>query len=209
MIIVDFDHTLFQTKNFVDAIIKVFSNYGVSEEDFRQAYKKSIKDWEDVCGFGYTFEKNIDELKKMGHDLDVEKLLQELKELIKKEYLFFDAIDFLEHFKKEKMVLMTAGDKDFQRLKVETVEIEKYFVQTFYLENGKAKYLKDNIKSSERIFFVNDNLVENKAVHELNPEIVIITKINLNKYAVGDAKEAGFPYFETLTEIKEYIENYE
>ena len=67
MIIVDFDHTLFQTKNFVDAIIKVFSRYGVSEEDFRQAYKKSIKDWEDVCGFGYTFEKNIDELKKIKY----------------------------------------------------------------------------------------------------------------------------------------------
>jgi FMN phosphatase YigB (HAD superfamily) len=203
---VDFDKTIFDCARFETDIKAVFANYGVTPEDYCSTYLRSL------CTvhpqeYDYSFEEQIKFLCELGYDLK-NNILEELNVLLQtNQYLFADTVSFLNWLKSvaQKMVLLTAGDRDFQLKKIDASGIGDYFYDTVVLNGFKEQYLKNIIKAGDQVLFVNDSLRENLAVKSSLPDILIAGKLPPGRYDSDDIQASGVLYFDTLTEIKDYV----
>jgi len=59
----------------------------------------------------------------------------------------------------------------------------------------------------EEIWFVNDKVGETKEILERFPDIKAVLKISEN-FEMSEYENSGLPYFKTLLEIKDHIEQY-
>ena len=205
MLIVDFDYTLNRTGLFKEEIRKVFASFGVDEQTFESSYHKSIQ-WDgEGYGFDYSFEIHIEVLKEMGIDINSDDILSKFDETIKKSYLFDDAIPFLNYFrsKGEKIVLLSSGNVEFQKKKVDASGIAELVDEVKLSHGNKEKYI-EKVIDQKPLYFINDNLKENNIIHELFPDVIILGMKNGFKHETEDRGE-DILYFDSLTEIMEYV----
>lgn len=209
VVIVDFDYTLFDTYSFFNAFKEVFLKNGVTEEDRKRTYDETIVWKGGEMGYDYSFEKQVDRLMDKGYILDRKKIIEELYGCLNNTFLYPDAEDFLLSMKKNfpNRTLLTAGNPDYQRTKVEGVGIGEYFTDFVYINGDKHLYITEAFKNYDSIIFINDNLKENVVLKEIMPHAHIITKFNQRRNTIEELRESGIPYFETLTAIKEYVTN--
>ena len=149
MFIIDFDDTLFDTQNFKKELAYSLKNIGVDEKLFWQTYKEArmLPD----RNFSYSFERHADILEKKNFNKkQILENLNEVKSKIKK-FLFPDTKIFLEYLQSfhQELHLLSLGDKDFQEIKVNNCEIEKYFDSVVELKTFDYKYI--NGKSARKI----------------------------------------------------------
>ncbi|MDO8499902.1 MAG: hypothetical protein Q7S66_04575 [bacterium] len=200
----DLDWTIYNCKRLEADMLAVMAKYGVSEDDYKQTYHKSLRTvGQDL--FDYSFEEHIDFLAEIGYKLDGE-LLADLNDLFKKDYLFPGSLEFIRFFKiiARQTVLLTAGDPKFQRTKIDRAGIGGMFDKVEIVPGNKVKYLIEQ-KFPAPIIFINDNLSENIAIHAARPDIIVVTKANLNRTTLADLQASGIPFFYTLEEIIDYV----
>ena len=93
----------------------------------------------------------------------------------------------------------------FQMSKIKNSSIVSYFDDIKIVEGEKEKQvIKYGVQG--KIFFVNDNLRENVMIKTAAPFVTVITRFNAARYSEADAKKIDVPYFSTLTQIKQYVE---
>lgn len=207
MIIIDFDYTLYRTDLLVRDLKEVFRGYGVGAEDFASSYQQALH-WEgDGYGFDYSFAKQINILQSMGHKVDLAEVVDRLKDCIKKEYLFPEVASFLQFLKSlgDEVVILTAGDAQYQKLKVEKTGVSALADRCVYLSGNKENFVAEVLARGERVVFINDNSKENAIIKKKFPLVEVIGKINSFRYEPGEVAGSGVPYFSTLTEIKNYL----
>ncbi|MFA7315034.1 MAG: HAD family hydrolase [Candidatus Magasanikbacteria bacterium] len=206
MIIIDFDDTLFDTQGFKHELVRSLESLGISAELFWQTYNEArmLTDG----NFSYSFERHARILERQGFDYD--KVLQNFS-LVKakvKYFLFSDTIDFLESLKKSghDLYLLSLGDSNFQKLKLEQCGIEKYFKQVFFRGKDKELVVKEILDKNKKsdIFFINDKIKENLKIKNYFSQIKIILKQN-SSLDEDKYKNSGLVFFKTLTKIKEYV----
>jgi FMN phosphatase YigB (HAD superfamily) len=209
MFIIDLDSTLYKSHNLGAHCKKVFLSFGIDSDVFESSSHRAVHGANGDY-FDYSFENHIDLLSQMGHVLPKEELLKKLNEIFEENHVMDDAFFFLESLKKtnKKLLLLTAGNKDFQYKKIENAQIEKYFDEIVVVHGQKEKFIEENVQKEGKIFFINDNLKENKKVKECHPDVVVLTKRNARKNTEEEWEQSGIPHFETLTEILNYIEIY-
>lgn len=202
---VDWDDTVYNTVAFKADIFNIFAKHGASEKDIIDTFRKSL------CTvaphqYDYTFEEHTQFLRELGYTLP-NTVEGELNALFAKDYLFPDTQMFLQFLKNisDKVVLLSAGDKKFQLSKINDSGISGIFDEVIILSGNKEKYLGENYNNN-KIFFVNDNLRENLSVKQEVPSALVITKLNAARYSEEEADQIGVPYFKTLSEIKQYVE---
>lgn len=202
---VDWDNTIYDTMAFEADIFSIFAEYNVSAEDVRTTFKKSL------CTFSpykydYSFTEHIQFLRDLGYVIP-DSVESTLNTLFLKDYLFPDTILFLKFLKtiSNRIILLSAGDVQFQMNKIKNSSIVSYFDDIKIVEGEKEKQV---IKygGQGKIFFVNDNLRENVMVKIAAPFVTVITRLNAARYSEADAKKIDVPYFSTLTQIKQYVE---
>ncbi len=209
MIVVDFDDTLYNTARFKDDLEKFLFQYGVGKEDFLSSYTAADR-LRAQGAFDYTFERQLECLKEKGYVFS-DGIIKDLDRVLEnKELVFSDAVDFLlaigqtRHHK----ILMTLGNHDFQKLKIASAGLSIYFDEVVILHGQKEVELGERYLAGEKeLIFINDNLRENLVIKELFPDSLVVSKVNSSKYNIDQYKESGLPYFQTLTEIKEYVLN--
>jgi phosphoserine phosphatase len=207
MFIVDFDYTLYKTDLFERDMKNVLCSFGVSAEIYKDSYKQALK-WEgDGYGFDYTFPKHIKILQEKGFEIDLDKTVAELDDCIKKEYLFDDAIIFLKFLKDlgDRVVILTAGNPDFQKNKLSKVGVVDLVDECVYLYGNKQDFVEEILSKERKVVFINDNSKENTIIKKQFPNLEIIGIVNSYKYDEAAVKASGVPYFKTLSEIKKYI----
>ena len=207
MIIVDFDYTLYRTDLLVRDMKEVLRAYGVGEEDFASSYNKSLQ-WDGAgYGFAYSFVKHIDILHHLGFVIPAEAAVKKLQTCVKKEYLFPDAIPFLQFLKSlgERVILLTAGDQNFQAMKIAATDIAQDVDEAVYRPGNKENFIREVLATGEQVVFINDNSKENAIIKKKFPDVKVIGKINSFKYDKEDLAENDIPYFSSLSEIKDYI----
>ncbi len=209
MFIIDFDNTLFDTTAFRIELIKIFAEFGVTKEDFIYSADLAIHGATGTH-YDYTVEGQIQILQKKGYQIPTAIVLKKVKELLKTSFVYPDTISFLESLKEktQKLILLTAGNTDFQMSKIYSVGIEDYFDEIVCVHNKKEEYVESVYTPHEKIFFINDKLKENLDVRNKREDIVVVTKRNPEKNTKEELKESGIPHFETLIEILNYIETY-
>jgi len=174
---IDFDDVLFNTKLFKSDIIKIFENNGISEEIFNRYYKDGSEKKGDSKVRKYNPRKQIRKMKIAG--IETEKIEKEVIGLLKntKKYLFSDGIDFLKEFRQEELYAVSFGDAKFQKEKIESSGIKKYFKKILIVSFSKAIGIKKvlsrkNIKPGEALIFIDDREKFLKDIKKSYPGIV-------------------------------------
>lgn len=171
-IIFDFDDTLFDTKKLKGDIFKEIASHGVNRTLIKKTYKE--------CRSAYCLSKHTQILKK--HDLLIPKSIhKKVAGYNFKSYLFPGIINDLEKLsKKNYLILLTKGDKKFQKTKIEGTNISKYFKEVHVTQKNKEEFFKKT-KYPHPIYFINDKESENKIIKKLFPKIIVDKKIRENK----------------------------
>lgn len=204
---IDFDNTIYDTVALERDMRDTFLRYGVKEADYRETFWKSLcTDSPDK--FDYSFSEQVEFLRKRNYDLP-SKIVADLEALFKNDYLFPDARDFIKDIKKisQKVILLSAGDHDFQYNKFLGARVLDWFDEVIIV-SGKQEKHSIGAASTGKKLFVNDNLEENKLMKSI-ADCLVVTKLNEHKWTRDDAEQIGVPCFKTLTEIKNFLLEYE
>lgn len=207
MFIVDFDDTLIDTHAQKQTRQSLLKEIGVSEELFWETYKKArVNELGEVV---YSHRRHAQILKEYGFDEEKVFALSESVTLRSKEFLFPDAISFLETIKKtgQPMILLSLGDSQAQELRVNQSGVHKFFDRTFFVNDTKVHVVKEVLDhhKPEKVWFINDKVKETLDVVKVCPVVTPILRQSPSIPA-EEYVESGLPYFPTLTEILHYVE---
>jgi FMN phosphatase YigB (HAD superfamily) len=164
IIIFDLDYTLLNTKKFKEDLPSVFF---MASKEWADYYKKNFKNKK----INYSFKKNIEYFRKRGlikSAREEKRIVKRFNYFIKKinNYLFPEVESVLKNLKnkRNKLILLTFGDKEFHKLKVDNLKIKKYFDLIVYEDKNKsASRVLKKIKN-KRTLLVNDNLKESEKI---------------------------------------------
>jgi len=203
-IIFDFDHTLFSAKKLFENLKEEFKKAGVSEKLFFETFQKS------KGNFGYIHRKQFELITKENPELNLIKLEETFKKVINRadKFLYPDVLPVLINLKKEnELILLSYGEKEFQREKIDNSKITHYFNKIVVTQEiNKISELRKILKKKENAVFVEDNpraLVEAKKYF---PDLVTV-RINRNegKYIKEPNNEKIDFVIENLDEIKKIL----
>jgi len=203
---VDLDKTIYDTDRLLDDMWAVAQNYNIKRSDYDKAFMESLHTVNEIQ-YDYSFEEHLNFLKKIGYDIEDE-FLNELNSLVNNNYLFPESENFINFLKEhsKQVILLTAGDTHFQMSKIIGCGAEKIFDEIMVSEIQKVEYFSRHFKGqANKALFINDNLKENEAIKLMYPELNVICKFNPKKYSEDEMKQSGLPYFKTLFEIKNYV----
>lgn len=173
-IYVDFDRTLFDCDKFLEDLYSLINQYNIP--------KSLFKDCQNQCkkrGFNPHI---ILSLVKEKYDFD-DNLIYEIDNLIGKtsEYLYEDAISFLEYLKEigYEIIILTKGNSDYQREKIFNAHLDNYYNKLMVTMKHKGTL---NIDYEESIF-IDDNPIEIQSILNKKPKMIIrMGRIN-SKYS--------------------------
>lgn len=201
----DVDYTIFDTRKFGDDIWAIFSSQGVSRKDYEETYRESL------CTvsreeFDYNFQEHVDFLRKRGYKLE-QNIVDELNNLMKKNYLFPDSIDFIKFLKKnsQKVILLTAGDLKFQEEKIKQSGIVELFDEVVIRNGHKDEYIRPFTEKDYKILFVNDSWRENTKLRKEFPNLLIVGVDGPHGQCDNDGAAQNLIYLPSLTDIKNYV----
>ncbi len=202
---VDLDDTIYNTKQLKEEIYSLFQPFGIGRDDFFRSYEKAAN----MSKFGYfhyTYEKQIEAVREAGVEVPGS-ILTQLENLLGNDYILPGAQDFLKFLKDccVKLVLLTAGTKDFQAKKIKSINVSQYFNEIVQIDGGKDNIVEPYINQKKLILFINDNLRENITIKEKYPEALVITKFNPSYWTESDCEKSGMPWFKTLEDVSLYL----
>lgn len=198
LIFIDFDDVLFNTKAFKKELIEVFLKNGIGKKNFFASYydypiktKRGLKKYDPWRQIKILKEKKKFNERKLKNDLV--KLLGNLKR-----FLFPDLRIFLKKFKKKELVLISYGDTEFQKIKIESSKVSPYFLKIVIADEDKAELIKKFLirqpaKKKEDIFLLEDFPLHINAVKRKLPEVrVIRIKRKEGRYSKLPSLKADF-----------------
>lgn len=159
VLILDFDHTLFDTDRFFWVDIRAaFARFEIDAGVWEESYMR-------VWPTGYSLEKHLEYLAR-GGKLDrsdraaIQRvLLESFGDL--RPYLFADVKPFLKRLQAEKIpcVLLSFGDPSWQAYKVHGARIADHFQEVFYApgEHGKAEVVEALVERFTRLAVVDND----------------------------------------------------
>ncbi len=163
-IYVDFDRTLFDCDRFLGDLYALINKYNISKELFKECQNQCIKN-----GFNPY---DILDLVKERHSFN-DNLYIEIDSLMKnsKDYLFIDAISFLEYLKSlnYEIIILTKGNSAYQREKIFNAKIDKYYNKLIVTMDHKGN-LDLDYKNS---VFIDDNPIEIQSIINNKPKLII------------------------------------
>lgn len=112
IIILDFDNTLFDTVSFKKALANIFEKYKI---DFQDTYSRA----KNLKGI-FSLESYLALIKKENKEVDIKILKKNIKKLFEnlQRFLFSDVIDFLKAVKGNELIILSLGEKRFQKKKI-------------------------------------------------------------------------------------------
>lgn len=208
MFIVDFDDTLFDTRAFKQMRQKTLQALGVSDEIYEKSY---LEAYNNSLGINtYNNNRHAEVLEQYGFDKQtIVMALDGLKTVIK-DLLFPDTVSFLEWLKKcnQKLILLSLGEPSWQKMKIDGARIAKYFDEVFTVDDTKEHIIEkilNEFLDEKEVWFINDKIEETKKVMQhfsnLKPILKMSPRFSEEEYILS-----LMPYFSTLTEIKQYVE---
>lgn len=205
-IILDFDHTLFDTPRLKRAIESVFLKHGVSHELFLETMEESRggkRDWKPDRQFAILESRGVPNIDGIRDDFA--KALQGSHI-----FLYEDTLPFLEKISKDNsLALLTYGEDSFQSMKLEGCSSAiKYFGKVVITENIYKDKEANDLSQGAKSLFVDDNPIALSATKKYAPHIVTVRiKRGEGRYE-NEPTSYGVGYeVKTLREVENLISN--
>lgn len=177
-IILDFDDVLFDTARFKEVLAVIFKKYKI---DYKKNYNQAR-----ISKGVYSLKKRLKLAKKENKEADIKKLKKDLDKLFVnlQQFLFPDVLDFLKTFKKHNLILLSWGDKKFQKRKIYGLgqEFVSLFDKIITGPVEKAEILGKILKTykSRPVIFIDNSPQELEKIRKRFKDVILI-KINRNK----------------------------
>jgi len=186
---IDFDNTLYDTRFLKNNLFEVLENKGFSKAEVLATYEKASSN------YNYSPKSHLGELLKVRNfnSKATEAIIESLY-LDAQEHLFKDTIDFLKSLDRTKFEvdLLTLGNSEFQKRKVEASGIDGYFDRIYYCEDQKWIFLKTLVKKDEKFFVIDDR---NDALYKICEEFKNCIPLEINRTEKPlDPMEKPSPY---------------
>ena len=142
VLFLDFDDTLFNTKKFNEALARSGLNkHGITSNIFLETYDAVKVTHTSESGY-YNLDEHVELLAKYGNGgaAEIKTSMFDFARKKAKDFIFSDALPFLEAHKKYAPVLITLthGESEYQKHKIAWSGIQKYFKDTI-LTSGATK----------------------------------------------------------------------
>lgn len=207
MFIVDFDDTLINTNAQKLARLELLKEIGVSEELYWKTYNMARVN--EIGQVVYSHNRHAQILKGFGFDEEKVMTLSQSVSDRSKEFLFKDAVEFLEKIKKlgQPLILLSLGDPLIQEQRVNGAGIHRYFDRVFFVNDTKVHVVQEILEhhKPEKVWFINDKVKETLTVFSACPTLTPVLRQTPN-ISVEEYEASGLPFFQTLTEILHYVE---
>ena len=163
-IYIDFDGTLFNTDKYTNDFMKVLYDYGIDKKLFDDVNNKILNN-NKLFNLNVIIDYFIDK-----YNID-NSLKNKIDFLLNDSYVYSDVIDCLNVLIDNgyELHLLTYGDDDYQRLKIEASNISKYFKEIIITEKDKSKLDIDY----ENSIFIDNNPIEIEKFYSSNAKKII------------------------------------
>lgn len=210
MVIIDFDDTLFNTQALKPALTAALVAIGVAPEDADWSYKAAYSTADGR--YTHSHERRAEMLAQRGYDQA--QALAALQAVTAtpaiQQYVLPGAIELLEGLRAlgQPLVLLSLGDPDFQKLKVDGAGIGNYFAQQYLVSRDKKSVIAELMKSlTPPRWLINDKVDESRDLAQAFPNLQIILK--QPPHAASEVYAAsGYPHFTDLKEILAYVQSH-
>lgn len=208
MFIIDFDDTLFDTQAFKLALRSALSGVGVNPEDAEWSYKAAYNTADGR--YVYSHKRRAEMLAQRGYsEVQVLAALEAVTAVPSiQQYVLPGAVELLEGLQAlgYRLVLLSLGDPDFQKLKVDGAGIGVYFAEQHLVSRDKKSVIAELMEASPPHWLINDKIDESRNLAETFPNLQIILKQPAHgETAVYEA--SGYPHFRDLKEILAYVQS--
>ena len=205
IIIFDFDNTLFSTSQFKKELIGNFKKLGITQEIFEKTYFASKKN-KKYQGYNY----HIKLIKKIYPKYSFKQLKDVFKRTLRKSYFFVypEVLKILPNLSlKYELVLISFGEKNFQRKKIKNSGLEKFFKKIIISSQfNKISSFSKIFRKKAQIFFIEDNPLVLKAVKKKFPEVITICLTRKKKLKKDPSIDYYLKNLSQLLEILKKIE---
>lgn len=199
----DFDYTLFDTYAFREKLYKILERNGLDRTYLKLTPQTENKEQKLL---------NIKELfnnLSISKNIPIENFLKPLEDLYSKcsEFVYDDTIEFLNYLisKKHKLYILTWGDKEFQKEKIQASGLYKYFDEIIYAE--QLKYMLDI--DYENGIFIDDSIRDLKGLYNKNAKKVFRIKRKNGKNSEKELNIKEILEFNSLKELQIYLTSQE
>ena len=197
-IVLDFDDCIFNTYQFFQELLGIFKRVGFTEKEFFDNHRRTKEK------NGYFNLEMIIEFLYQTKRFNKEKIKEEIRSFMDKsgKFVYSDFAGFAGNFGKENLILLSYGDANFQKEKIEKSGIASFFKEII-ITRDKAKSFKTIFQkyNAEKIFFIDDKADQVNQIKKYFPQVVAIKierpqgkhieiKSELADYVVGNLDEA-------------------
>jgi FMN phosphatase YigB (HAD superfamily) len=210
IVILDWDHTLFDTNYFKDDLAGALAIVGLKKRIFFLTYRGAVQQKNGHHDYDY-----LKHLKIIGqrHHLSSEKIFRLKQKFLKimkngSCYLFPETVKFLKILKKSgaRLILCTLGNKELQRKKIYSSGVKKYFSLISITSGSKHKIVRNFMKPKEKTYFLSDDINELKKVAERFSFVKLILKKRPDKKeAEKEARRLRLASFTDLLRISRFL----
>lgn len=194
---IDFDYTLFDTHAFRNELYKI-----LKKNNLEKSYLTLTSELEE---YELLNIRNLFEQLSENENIPLNNFIAPLEMLYKKseKFVYSDTISFLNWLKAEnhKIYILTWGDKEYQREKVEASKLENYVDGVIYSE--KLKYTLEI--DYENAIFVDDSIRDLKGLYDKKAKYVFRIKRKYGKNSSKKLKIKDILEFDSLNELKNYL----
>lgn len=167
LIILDFDHTMFNTTTFVAALKKKFeAEFGIDEETFNKK-REYIKTCNKVIDID-NFVQHIPNDNKAGMHEAITDLLQNCAD----KWIFDDVREFMKkHQDRFDFAIVTHGDQELQSNKIQNSKLPGDF-HVVISTQSKDQVVTDFVDQYTDIHFIDDKAKNIQAVKQAHPHVI-------------------------------------
>ena len=197
----DFDYTLFDTHAFREGLYKILEKNG-----FDKTYLALTPEMK-TSGQKLLNIKELFKSLSESRDIPINNFLEPLEELYSRcdEFVYEDSVEFIKYLKSQnhKLHVLTWGEKEYQKEKLQASKLYDYFDEIVYAE--QLKYTLDI--DYENGIFVDDSVRDLEGLYNQKAKAVYRIKRKNGKNSDKELNIKEILEFNSLIELKEYLEN--
>jgi len=200
---IDFDYTVFDTHAFREGLYKILEDNGL-DKTYLKLTPEMKTDGQELLNIKRLFKK-LSESK----NIPLDKFLVPLEELYSKsnEFVYNDTVDFLKYLKSKnhKVYLLTWGEKEFQKEKIEASKLDKYIDEAIFAEQLKFT-LDIDYKNG---IFIDDSVRDLEGLYNQKAKQVYRIKRENGKNSKKELNIEGILEFDSLKDLQNYLQKEE